>query len=136
MICLREIRESMMRVSAFAAVALFAAGPALSRPATINVHLSNFKYEPRTIELKAGQDYVLSLTNDSGGGHNFTAKEFFAAASVMAPDAAAITGGTVEVPGHQRRMIRLRAPARGTYKAKCTHTLHGTFGMRGEINVR
>ena len=125
-----------MRVFAFAALALFAAAPAVGQPATIEVRLSNFKYEPRTIELRAGQDYVLSFTNESGGGHNFTAKEFFAAASVAAADRAAIAKGRVEVPGGARRAIRFRAPAPGTYKVKCTHTLHGTIGMRGEIVVR
>ena len=125
-----------MRASAFAALAILATAPALAQPATIEVRLSNFKYEPRTIELKAGQDYVLALTNESGGGHNFTAKEFFAAATIPAADRAAILDGTVEVPGHQRRAIRFRAAAPGTYKVKCTHTLHGTLGMRGEIVVR
>jgi plastocyanin len=125
-----------MRVAAFTIFAILAPAAVLAQPATVEVRLSNFKYEPRTIELKAGQDYVLGLTNDSGGGHNFTAREFFAAATIPAADRAAIKDGTVEVPGHQRRTIRFRATAPGTYKVKCTHTLHGTFGMRGEIVVR
>jgi uncharacterized cupredoxin-like copper-binding protein len=125
-----------MRASAFAALAILATAPALAQPATIEVRLSNFKYEPRTIELKAGQDYVLALINESRGGHNFNAKAFFAAATIPAADRAAIQDGSVEVPGHQRRAIRVRAALPGTYKVKCTHTLHGTFGMRGEIVVR
>ena len=118
------------------AAAMLGAAPAWSQPIPIEVRLSNFKYEPRTIELKSGQDYVVTLANDSGGGHNFTATEFFAAATIVAAERAVINKGTVEVPGHQRRTIRLRAPAPGAYKVKCTHTLHGTFGMRGEILVR
>ena len=118
------------------AAAMVAAAPAWSQPVPIEVRLSNFKYEPRTIELKSGQEYVLTLTNDSGGGHNFTAMEFFTAASIAPAERAAIDDGTVEVPGHQRRLIRFRAPAPGAFKVKCTHTLHGTFGMRGEILVR
>ena len=125
-----------MRVFAFAALAALAAAPVLAAPAAVEVRLSNFRYEPRTIELRARQDYVLALTNESGGGHNFTAREFFAAAAIAPADRAAIADGTVEVAGHERRTIRFAAPAAGTYKVKCTHTLHGTFGMRGEIVVR
>ena len=118
------------------AAAMLAAAPASAQPVPIEVRLSSFKYEPRTIELRAGQDYLMTLANDSGGGHNFTAKEFFAAASIVAADRAAISEGTIEVPGRQRRSVRFRAPPPGNYKVKCTHTLHGTFGMRGEILVR
>ena len=126
-----------MYIAAFAALfAGLASAAALAQPASVEVRLANFKFEPRTIALKAGQDYVLALTNESGGGHNFTAPEFFAAASIAAADRAAIKDGTIEVPGHQRRTIRFRAAAPGTYKVKCTHTLHGTFGMRGQIVVR
>jgi uncharacterized cupredoxin-like copper-binding protein len=125
-----------MRIAALAAMAILASGPALAQAIPLEVRLSNFKFQPRSIELQAGKQYVLTLTNGSRGGHNFTAKEFFAAASVNPSDRSAIAKGTVEVPGESRRTIRFRAPARGTYKVKCTHTLHGTFGMRGEILVR
>jgi plastocyanin len=105
-------------------------------PAVLEVRLSNFKFDPRTLELKAGQDYALTLVNESSGGHSFSAKDFFAASRVEPSDLAVIRDGTIEVPGKQRRTIRFRAGPAGTYKLKCTHTLHGTFGMRGEIRVR
>ena len=74
---------------------------------------------------------VLRLVNDGGGGHNFSAPEFFAAASnVSGP----VRRGAVEVPGRRSVDIRLTA-ARGTYRLKCTHTLHSTFGMSGRITV-
>lgn len=125
-----------MRVSAIAALAILASAPAVAQPAAIEVRMSNFKFEPRSIALRAGQDYALTLINESSGGHSFAAKDFFRASSVNAADQALIREGTVEVPGHQRRTIRFRAAPAGTYKVKCTHTLHGTFGMKGEISVR
>ena len=125
-----------MRIAAFAAVAILASGPALSQAVPLEVRLSNFKFEPKTIELQSGKDYALTLINDGGGGHNFTAKDFFAASSVNPSDRAAIINGTIEVPGASRRTVHFRAPAPGVFKVKCTHTLHGTFGMRGEIRVR
>jgi uncharacterized cupredoxin-like copper-binding protein len=124
-----------MRILLFAA-ALLASAPLPAQPAPIAVRMANFKFEPRTIELKADQDYALTLINESSGGHSFSARDFFAAATVNPADVALMREGTVEVPGGQSRTIRFRAARAGTYKLKCTHTLHGTFGMRGEIRVR
>ena len=125
-----------MRLSALAALAMLASAPLVAQPATVEVRMSNFKFEPRSIQLRAGQDYALTLINQSSGGHSFAARDFFAAASVNAADRALVGQGKIEVPGHQRRTIRFRAAPAGTYKVKCTHTLHGTFGMNGEIVVR
>lgn len=124
-----------MRLAVLAA-AVMAAAPLSAQSAAIEVRLSNFNFKPRTIELKAGGEYAISLVNESSGGHSFSAKEFFAASSVEPSDFALIREGTIEVPAKQRRTIRFRAGPAGLYKLKCTHTLHGTFGMKGEIIVR
>lgn len=98
---------------------------------TIEVRLSSFDFTPKTIRLRAGRPVVLHLVNSGGGGHNFAAPQFFAAAAgVSGP----VVNGTVEVPGRRSADVRL-SPARGTYRLRCTHTLHSTFGMRGEIVV-
>ena len=98
---------------------------------TVEVRLSSFDFAPSTINLRAGQPVVLHLVNTGNGGHNFSAPQFFAAAGgVSGP----VRGGTVEVAGHQSVDIRL-TPARGSYRLRCTHTLHSTLGMRGEIIV-
>jgi len=122
-----------------AAVFLFVA---LSAPATaqaaavVEVHLSNFKFEPKSIKLNADRDYALTLTNESGGGHSLEAKEFFALAKVDSADMAMIKDGKVEVPGSSSRTIHFRTAGPGTYKVKCTHAFHSGFGMKGEIVVR
>lgn len=108
-----------------------AAGQDAGRAATVEVQLSSFDFAPKTIRLKAGAPVVLHLVNTGGGGHNFAAPEFFAAAGgVSGP----VQRGRVEVAGHQSADVRL-TPARGTYKLRCTHTLHSTFGMTGSIVV-
>ena len=109
--------------------------PALAQdspaPRTVEVRLSSFAFEPRTIALTAGRPVVLHLVNTGGGGHNFSAPQFFAAATgVSGP----VEDGEVEVPGHQSVDIRL-TPARGSYRLRCTHTMHTGFGMRGTITV-
>lgn len=100
-------------------------------PRTVEVQLSSFDFTPSTINLRAGQAVTLHLVNSGNGGHNFSAPEFFAAAAgVSGP----VARGAVEVSGHQSIDVTL-TPARGNYHLRCTHTLHTSFGMRGEIVV-
>lgn len=120
-----------------AAVALVFGGSAVAQqPIVLNVQLSNFSFTPSDIVLEHGRPYVLRLSNAAGGGHDFTAREFFAAASVAAEDRRYISEGEVEVPPGQVREIHLTAPAAGKYNLKCTHCLHKLMGMSGTIIVR
>lgn len=98
------------------------------------VELSNFDFAPREIHLHAGRQTTLVLSNTASGGHNFAAREFFAAARVDPADAALVVNGKVEVPRNSTRTIHL-VPAAGTYRLTCTHTLHAMFGMKGRIVV-
>ncbi|HYJ31500.1 MAG TPA: cupredoxin domain-containing protein [Allosphingosinicella sp.] len=99
---------------------------------TIEVRLTSFDFTPGTIRLRAGEPVVLRLVNASGGGHNFVAPQLFASArDVSGP----VQNGRVELAGRQTVEVRL-TPARGTYRLRCTHTLHSTFGMTGRIVVR
>lgn len=105
-------------------------------PTAVDVQLTNFKFTPRTILLQSGRPYVLRLHNGSGGGHDFTAPDFFAASAIAAADRRLVSNGEVEVPPGQVREIRLTAPAPGSYKLKCTHSFHKLMGMSGRIVVR
>ena len=128
-----------MRYASLLAIPLVAfSAPTTPQSATpINVQLSNFKFTPTTIVLDRGRPYALRLYNASGGGHDFTAREFFAAASIAPSDRRWLSGGEVEVPPGQLREIRLTAPAAGArYKVKCTHRFHKLLGMSGTIIVR
>lgn len=100
-------------------------------PRTVEVRLSSFDFAPSAIHLRAGQPVVLHLTNTASGGHNFAAPQFFAAAKGIGGP---VRGGKVEVAGHQSADVRL-TPARGTYRLRCTHRFHTTFGMTGSIVV-
>ena len=98
------------------------------------VELASFDFSPREIRLRAGRPYELVLSNVSGGGHDFAAPEFFAAAQVKPSDAALVVEGEVEVPGNTTRTVHL-VPATGTYDLVCTHTGHALLGMKGKIVV-
>ena len=109
--------------------------PGVSPAQTVNVELSNFQFAPGVIRLTHGQSYVLHLANDSGGGHNLAAKEFFKVATLDAAARALVRKGTIEVPSHETVDVHLVAPRAGRYKIKCSHFLHASFGMTGEIIV-
>ncbi len=124
------------RLFALPLLALAASAAVAQTPALIQVQLANFSFTPKSIALNHGQAYVLRLANVADGGHDFTAKEFFAAAEVAPSDRSLIQEGVVEVPAGQVREIHLTAPAAGSYKLKCSHSFHKTFGMSGTIIVR
>lgn len=124
-----------LSLSAAGAVPLLAQGTDYSRAQVVEVDLSSFKFTPAKVELRAGQPQMLTLINTASGGHNFSAKEFFAAAEIAPQDAGRVKKGAVEVEGGQSVTIHL-VPRAGQYDLKCTHFGHSTFGMTGVIVVR
>lgn len=125
------MRHSLWLLGILSAQAL-----AQDAPATETVELSSFEFAPSMVQLDHGRPYVLHLVNISDGGHNFVAKEFFAAARVDPADQGKIRNGRVEVGGGQQVDIRLTAPGPGRYKLHCSHFMHAPFGMTGQIVVR
>jgi len=122
---------------ALAAPAAAASAPDWSKATRIDIAMANFNYTPSRIVLRHGEAYVLHFTNAAKGGHDFTAKSFFSAAHVVGTDAARTLSGTVALHGGESRDIRLVAPAIvGIYQVHCSHFLHESFGMKGEIVVQ
>jgi plastocyanin len=121
---------AVVATSLFAASA--AAQPDWSGAARVEVKLSSFAFDPKIVHLHAGQPVVLHLVNAASGGHDFAAKEFFAAATLRNP--ASVERRRVELGGHESRDVAL-VPRAGRYPLKCTHMFHQTFGMTGEIVV-
>ena len=99
----------------------------------IDVAMSNFEFTPATIHLKARQPYMLHLTSD--GGHSFAAPAFFAAATIAPGDRGKIAKGKIELGEDESVDIHFTAPAPGRYETHCTHFLHASRGMKGEIVV-
>lgn len=108
--------------------------PDWSTAPQVAVTLSSFDFDPSSIHLHAGQPVTLHLVNDSSGGHNFAAPEFFAAATIRTEDKGLIYKGAIDLTGHQTKDIHL-VPVAGHYKLRCTHAMHAMFGMTGEIVV-
>jgi plastocyanin len=108
------------------------ASTAAQPPRTVEVRLSNFDFTPNRIALRAGEPVTLRLVNTAGGGHDFSAPEFFAAARNLSGP---VHDGEVELGAHQTAEVRL-TPARGTYRLRCTHRFHSVLGMKGRIVVQ
>jgi plastocyanin len=102
----------------------------------IEIAMSNFAYSPKSIELLSGSDYLLHFVNTGSTGHDFSAPEFFAAGTVAPEDRAKLADGSVEVEGGATVDVRFTATRPGTYKVRCTHFLHTSFGMTGTAVIR
>jgi len=117
------------------AIVLALASPVVAQPTTSTVELSNFKFAPSELQLRAKTPTVLLLRNLSSGGHSFSAPEFFEAAQVDPASARLIRNGKIDVPAHSTVQVTL-TPGAGQYSLKCTHPFHSTLGMKGVIVVR
>jgi uncharacterized cupredoxin-like copper-binding protein len=120
------------------AAALLFAAPAFAQTAAqeVDVALSNFAFTPDALTLKAGTAYRLHLVNDGTSGHNFSAKDFFAAASVAPADASKVKDGAIEVPKKSSVDVTVTPSRAGSYELTCTHFMHTMFGMKGQITVQ
>jgi len=112
------------------------AAPDWSGAQTVEVDLTNFAFSPARLELKPGAVYRLHFVNKTSGGHDFTAKAFFDDAQIDPEDQAAVKDGMIMLSGNQSADVRLIAPKTGRYEAKCTHFMHATLGMKGEVLVQ
>jgi plastocyanin len=122
---------SPSRVAAMAALSLIFVPPAAAQPASLVIQVWSFGFAPRPIHLAAGRRVTLNFVNQSGGGHDFTAKRFFASARIVA---GAAPDGEIELAGHETRTITL-IPRAGLYNAHCSHFLHKQMGMSDQILV-
>lgn len=123
------------------AIALAALAPAgmlaaqAAAPQAISVTLSSFKFAPAELRLRHGQPYRLALVNASGGGHDFSAPEFFASSEIAPADRGLVVDGKVKLAGKQTAAIVLTPEKAGVYALRCTHFLHSSMGMTGRIIV-
>jgi uncharacterized cupredoxin-like copper-binding protein len=125
---------SVIALAAFSGPPRAIAQPATAAGQTVTVTLSNFAFEPEHLRLKSGVPVRLRLVNDSSGAHDFSAPAFFAASS-FPPGTPEPEDGGIDVASHQTAEVNLIPRTPGTYRLRCTHFLHGLFGMHGSIEV-
>ena len=122
-------------ISSLSIVAAPAPIAAQTQANTMEIVLANFSFTPSDIRMVAGRPVTLHFVNQGSGGHNFTATEFFAAATMDASTRAKLgKKGVVELDKGERMDVTL-TPKAGSYEVKCGHFLHAGFGMKGTIKV-
>lgn len=99
-----------------------------------DVLLRAWAYEPRLIELPAGQPVRLHFVNNSRATMAFSAPRFFRAARLRPRDRDVVQrGGFRLAPGERRSLELVAAP--GRYSAHSSNLIHRTLGMSAEIRV-
>jgi uncharacterized cupredoxin-like copper-binding protein len=102
---------------------------------TVQLDMADFAFTPKALQFNANKPYDLRLTNKAGHGHSFDAPEFFAAVTVAPEDQAKVVKGEVEVEGGQTVDLKFVPTVSGAYKFHCSHFLHASFGMTGDVVV-
>jgi plastocyanin len=118
-------------LATMAAFSLLGAAPGAAQPASQTILVWSYGFAPHPIRLAAGRPVTLTFVNRSGGGHDFTARTFFASSTILggaAPD------GEIELGPRETRSITL-IPRAGLYHAHCSHFFHKQLGMSDEIIV-
>ena len=127
-----------MRILPFGLAALMLTVPvsAAETTAKVTVTLANFSFTPEELHLHAGQSTTIHFVNNGSGGHDFTAAEFFSAATMDAANSARVGGnqGRVSLGKGESSDVTL-TPRAGTYKVHCSHFGHSTLGMTGKVVV-
>lgn len=122
-------------LTAFALSTMAPAGrPDFSHANVAVVAVSDFKFMPSTIHLRAGQPVILRLSNNAAEAHDFAAPAFFARAAIRPSDAAMIRNGEIEMEARQTRAVGL-VPVAGRYSLQCNKPGHAAMGMTGTIIV-
>jgi len=108
---------------------------------TLDVGISEFRFDPETLELPAGQLVSLSITNDGATEHDFTIKGFAGEVAFRLdgdpPSNDRSDGEDVHIalrPGTSAE-LRVRAGEPGEYELYCAVSGHRRAGMRTTLTV-
>ena len=109
------------------------ATPPPVRPELVTVVMVDDRFIPDRIEFQVGVHYRLRLENHGKDLHEFTAPEFFAAATVANPRVLANGAKEVVVQSRQTKEVDLVPTRVGGYSLICAD--HDWDGMVGKIIV-
>jgi plastocyanin len=104
-----------------------------------SVTLAEFDFTPDHLRFDHGRPYRLHLENRGSGGHSFDAPAFFGAVALRDDANSAkvrASGGQLELASGEAVDLYFVPQRAGTFPLECSHLLHATFGMTGEIVVQ
>jgi plastocyanin len=122
------------RVAAVAALSFLSLGasPAIEQAPVRVIYLQSYAYAPSPIRLQAGRPVTLQFVNRAGKGHDFTARNFFRSARILA---GRVSDGEIDLGARQSARVTL-IPAAGRYPVHCGRPFHKALGMRSVILVQ
>ena len=104
---------------------------ATAQATRVSIVLTSHKFSPAPIHLSGGVPVRLTIANQSGETHDFTAPEFFYWSRIRT---GRVPGGKITLRPGQRAHVTL-TPRRGTYKVRCTRFAHTLLGGATTIVV-
>ncbi len=122
----------MLKFPFVIAATLLAVPSVASAQATrVSIVLTSHKFSPAPIHLSGGVPVRLTIANQSGETHDFTAPEFFYWSKIRS---GRVPGGKITLRPGQGTHITL-TPRRGLDKVKCTRFAHALLGASTNIIV-
>jgi uncharacterized cupredoxin-like copper-binding protein len=111
-------------------------GPGIdwSKSAVATVVMTEYRFDPERIDIRAGVPYRLRLENRGQEVHDFSAPEFFRNVSFKDPAALGTYGRSIVMKPGERRDVELIALKPGSYPLICAD--HDWAGMTGMIVVQ
>jgi uncharacterized cupredoxin-like copper-binding protein len=111
-----------------------------ARATTLEMALSEFKYAPATLHLRAGEPYRLRLVNRGVEAHDLTSPAFFQAIAVQKlatpkGELAAPKLRSIGVSAGEAKELFFVPVVPGRYAFDCDEPLHALFGMTGEAVI-
>ena len=110
----------LLTAAVLATVVLAACGSGAATPKELSVEASDFKFDPVTINLKAGEPVQATITNTGTLAHTFTIPDLDVNVSLAAGQTATIDFTPTES---------------GTFELLCTVLGHKDAGMVGTVVV-
>jgi len=99
----------------------------------VTVVLSEYRFTPSDLTFKRGTPYRLHLENRGRELHEFTAPDFFKAATVANPRVLVQDGREVVLQPGEQKDVELVPERAGRYDLRCAD--HDWAGMIGEITI-
>ncbi len=107
----------------------------------VTLELSEFRFEPTTLDFREGVPTRLTLRNVGNRTHTFVSEGFFKAVAAQKLVSAGGEVGnpyleTIEVRSGEEKQLYFVPVAKGSYPLECSILLHDVLGMKGQITVQ
>lgn len=127
-------RALLRRLAGAMLIALAFASPAWSQTReTVTLVMTEYRFIPATLRLRAGHAYRLVVVNRGKELHEFTAPDFLRAIAIDNPGALASGGREISVAPGARSELLFSTHRRGRFPLSCAD--HDWAGMVGTITI-